>query len=116
MSRRLVVDLASPRAAFRIPAARVSEIAKALGDGWDVKEVKAPAVSDGDGGSGSPEAVSAAQGAEIYFGWGVPSGVVAGDACGDGGGECGAVGGVYAAVREFGVFVRWVGVVGSGSG
>ena len=76
-NRRLVIDLASPRAAFRIPATRVAEITKALGDSWDVKEVKAPAVSDGDGGSGSPEAVSAAQGAEIYLGWGVPSGVVA---------------------------------------
>src|SRR5258706_13619796 len=40
-------------------------------------EVKAPAVSDGDGGSGSPEAVSAARGAEIYLGFGVPSGVAA---------------------------------------
>src|SRR5258706_7128508 len=40
-------------------------------------EVKAPAVSDGDGGSGSPEAVSAARGAEIYLGFGIPSGVAA---------------------------------------
>ncbi|HTI05128.1 MAG TPA: D-2-hydroxyacid dehydrogenase [Gemmatimonadales bacterium] len=76
-SRRLVIDLSSPRAAWRIPPARVAEIAKALGDTWEVKEVKAPAVSDGDGGSGSPEAVSAAQGAEIYFGWGLPSGIIA---------------------------------------
>ncbi|HEY6092191.1 MAG TPA: NAD(P)-dependent oxidoreductase [Gemmatimonadales bacterium] len=75
-NRRLVIDLASPRAAWRIPPARVSEISKALGTGWDVKEVKAPAVSDGDGGSGSPEAVAASQGAEIYLGWGVPTGVV----------------------------------------
>lgn len=76
-ARRLVIDLASPRAVWRIPPARVTEITRALGDGWDVKEVKAPAISDGDGGSGSPEAVSAAQGAEIYVGFGVPSGVVA---------------------------------------
>lgn len=53
------------------------EIKNAIGTAWDVLEVKAPAVSDGDGGSGSPEAVAAARGAEIYLGFGVPSGVAA---------------------------------------
>ncbi len=53
------------------------EIKNALGAGWDVKEVEAPAVSDGDGGSGSPEAIAAAGGAEIYLGFGVPSGIAA---------------------------------------
>jgi len=76
-ARRLVVDLASPRAVWRIPRARVVEIKNALGEGWDVAEVKAPAVSDGDGGSGSPEAISVTKGAEIYIGFGVPSGVAA---------------------------------------
>jgi len=77
VSRRLVVDLASLRAAWRIPKTSVVQIKNALGAAWDVMEVKAPAVSDGDGGSGSPEAVSAARGAEIYLGFGVPSGVAA---------------------------------------
>jgi phosphoglycerate dehydrogenase-like enzyme len=76
-SRRLVIDLASPRAAWRIPRASVAEIRNAVGADWDVMEIKAPAVSDGDGGSGSPEAVAAARGAEIYLGFGVPSGVAA---------------------------------------
>ncbi len=53
------------------------EIKNAVGAGWDVLEVKAPAVSDGDGGLGSPEAIEAARGAEIYLGFGVPSGVAA---------------------------------------
>ena len=53
------------------------EITNALGGGWDVSEVKAPAVSDGDGGSGSPEAIAAARGAEIYLGYGIPSGIAA---------------------------------------
>jgi len=75
--RRLVIDLASPRAAWRIPKTSVVEIRNAMGAGWDVQEIKAPAVSDGDGGSGSPEAIAAAQGAEIYLGFGVPSGVAA---------------------------------------
>jgi len=77
VSRRLVVDLASLRAAWRIPKTSVLQIKNALDAAWDVMEVKAPAVSDGDGGSGSPEAISAARGAEIYLGFGVPSGVAA---------------------------------------
>ena len=76
-ARRLVIDLASPRAAWRIPKSRVVEIRNALGAGWDVAEIAAPAVSDGDGayGSGSPEAIAAARGAEIYVGYGLPKGV-----------------------------------------
>ena len=81
MKRRLVVDLASPRAAWRIPKARVTEIRNALGVGggaeWEVAEIAAPAVSDGDGayGSGSPESIAAARGAEVYIGYGLPKGV-----------------------------------------
>jgi len=77
VTRRLVIDLASPRAAWRIPRTSVVEIRNALGSGWDAMEVKAPAVSDSDGGSGSPEAIAAARGAEIYLGFGVPSGIAA---------------------------------------
>jgi phosphoglycerate dehydrogenase-like enzyme len=54
----------------------VAAIAAALGPGWDVLQVRAPAPSDGDGGAGTPEAVAAARGAEIYLGYGVPRGVV----------------------------------------
>jgi len=77
--RRLVVDLASPRAAWRIPKARVAEIRNALGQEWEVAEISAPAVSDGDGayGSGSPESIAAARGAEVYVGYGLPKGVAA---------------------------------------
>jgi len=77
VNRRLVVDLASPRAAWRIPSERVAEIGAALGRRWDVVEVRTPASSDGDGGSGSSEAIAAARGAEIYLGYGVPAGVAA---------------------------------------
>jgi phosphoglycerate dehydrogenase-like enzyme len=75
--RRLVVDLASPRAAWRIPPAAVQAIRGALGSGWEVVEVQAPAASDGDGGAGTPDAMAAARGAEVYLGYGVPAGVVA---------------------------------------
>ncbi len=77
MTRRLVVDLASPLAAWRVPPAAVRDVRAALGAGWEVVEVQAPAASDGDGGSGTPEVVAAARGAEIYLGYGVPAGVVA---------------------------------------
>lgn len=75
-TRRLVVDLASPRAVWKIDPSGVAAIRAALGTGWDVVEVDAPAASDGDGGSGSRESIAAARGAEIYLGYGVPSGVV----------------------------------------
>ena len=76
-ARRLVIDLASPRAAWRIGEGSVAAIRSGLGTGWEVVEVVAPAASDGDGGSGSPESIAAARGAEIYLGYGVPAGVVA---------------------------------------
>jgi phosphoglycerate dehydrogenase-like enzyme len=75
-TRRLVVDLASPRAVWRIAEPSVAAIRAALGAGWEALEVRAPAASDGDGGSGSPESIAATRGAEIYLGYGVPSGVV----------------------------------------
>jgi phosphoglycerate dehydrogenase-like enzyme len=76
VTRRLVVDLASPRTVWRVPASTVRAIAGALGPGWEVVEVRAAAASDSDGGSGTPEAAAAARGAEVYLGFGVPAGVV----------------------------------------
>ncbi|HEX4601749.1 MAG TPA: D-2-hydroxyacid dehydrogenase [Gemmatimonadales bacterium] len=75
MTRRLVVDLTSPRAAWRVPDGPLGAIGDALGPGWEVVTVRAPAASDGDGGSGSAEAVAAARGAEIYVGYGVSASV-----------------------------------------
>jgi phosphoglycerate dehydrogenase-like enzyme len=76
VTRRLVVDLASPRVAWRIPPLAVQVIRDALGAGWEVVQVQAPATSDGDGGSGTEAAVAAARGAEIYLGYGAPANVV----------------------------------------
>jgi phosphoglycerate dehydrogenase-like enzyme len=76
VTRRLVVDLASPRAAWRVPDDALASIGDALGLGWEVVTVRAPAASDGDGASGSAEALAAARGAEIYLGYGVPASVV----------------------------------------
>jgi len=76
VTRRLVVDLQSPRAAWRVPPQAVTTIRDALGQGWEVVNVAAPAASDGDGGSGSDESVRAARGVEIYLGFGVSRGVL----------------------------------------
>ena len=74
MTRRLVVDLAASRALWRISDGDAARIAAAA-PGWEVIRVNAPAASDGDGGAGTPAAVAAAAGAEVYLGFGVPSGV-----------------------------------------
>ena len=76
MTRRLVVDLASAGDAWRAPPTLIQAIRAAL-SGWDVVEVVAPALTEGDGVLGSPEAAAAAHGAEVYFGYGVPASVVA---------------------------------------
>lgn len=72
-----MLDLRAQRPVWRVTPEVVAAVRQALGDGWEVVEVTAPASSDGDGGrGGSPEAVAAARGAEIYLGFGVPAGVV----------------------------------------
>lgn len=77
MTRRVVVDLRSTRPVWQVPPATVAAIRRAFGARFEVIEIEAPALSDGDGGSGSPEAIDAARGAEVYIGWGVPRGVAA---------------------------------------
>ena len=70
--RRAVVDLAAARPAWRFGLEETGAIRGAFGRGWDVVPVAAQANSDGDGGGGSAQAIAAVQGAEVYFGWGVP--------------------------------------------
>jgi phosphoglycerate dehydrogenase-like enzyme len=74
--RRAVIDLASPRPVWSVPDATVEAVRRAFGRGWEVARVVALASSDGDGATGSAEAVRSARGAEVYAGWGVPRGVV----------------------------------------
>ena len=74
MTRRLVVDLAAVRPAWRVPP-RVVDAIRSAASGWEVIPVDAPANSDGDGGGGSAAAIEAAHGAEVYFGYGIPTGV-----------------------------------------
>jgi phosphoglycerate dehydrogenase-like enzyme len=74
--RRAVIALTSPRPIWSIPSKYVSVIREAFGSEWDVVQVSAPISSDGDGAGRCDAAEEAAHGAEVYFGWGVPSGVV----------------------------------------
>jgi phosphoglycerate dehydrogenase-like enzyme len=74
--RRLVLDLKANRPVWRIPPEVKPAVEAALGKGWEVVQVETTVSSDGDGGAGSPEAIAAARGAEIYVGYGVPPGVV----------------------------------------
>jgi phosphoglycerate dehydrogenase-like enzyme len=70
------VDLRSPRPIWRIPADLVARVSQAVGNAWQVTEVAELSASDGDGGSGSRASLDAARGAEVYFGWGIPPGVI----------------------------------------
>ena len=76
MTRRLVLDLRAQRPVWRVTPEVVAAVRGAVGADWDVVEIAAPISSDGDGGGGSPEAVAAARGAEIYLGFGLPPGVI----------------------------------------
>jgi phosphoglycerate dehydrogenase-like enzyme len=57
------------------PEEALAAIRRAFGARWQVVVVEAPASSDGDGAAASDEAVSAARGAEVFMGWGVPPAV-----------------------------------------
>lgn len=76
MARRLVVDLAATRPVWRAPEAFVAGLRAAAPAGWEVAAVAAPVNSDGDGGGGSAEAVAVSRGAEVYIGYGLPSGIL----------------------------------------
>jgi phosphoglycerate dehydrogenase-like enzyme len=76
MARRLVVDLAATRPVWCAPESFVAALRAAAGEGWEVVAVAAPVNSDGDGSGGSPEAVAAARGAEVYLGYGLPAGIL----------------------------------------
>lgn len=74
--RRAVIDLASTRPVWSAPASLTRAVRTAFGREWRVATVRAQASSDGDGAAGSLAAVTAAAGAEVYIGWGVPRSVV----------------------------------------
>jgi phosphoglycerate dehydrogenase-like enzyme len=72
VTRRLVVDLLASAPQWTLRPEGVERIKRAAPQGWEVRVVSTPTVSDGDGGAGaSPEALQAVGDAEAYFGYGI---------------------------------------------
>lgn len=76
MSRRMVVDLAATRPVWRAPERVIAALRTAAPPDWVVEAVATVVNSDGDGSSGSPEAVAVAGGAEVYIGYGLPPAIL----------------------------------------
>jgi phosphoglycerate dehydrogenase-like enzyme len=73
MPRRLVVDLRSRSAAFRLPDAVGDRIVAATPAGWETTVVAAETDSFGDGAQApSAESLAAIVDAEVYFAYGMP--------------------------------------------
>lgn len=70
--RLLVVDLAATSRNWAIPEWGVRAVREAVPPGWRVAVVRAPAISDGDGGAApSGEVMGLVPEAEAYFGFGL---------------------------------------------
>lgn len=66
------MDLAATSRNWALPEAGRDRLTAATPDGWTIRFVEAPTVSDGDGGTApSAEALAAVGDAEAYFGFGV---------------------------------------------
>jgi len=76
--RRLVVDLAATSRNWALTAAGESRIRAEAPEGWEVRMVRAPTSSDGDGPQGaSGEALALISEAEAYFGFGITADLLA---------------------------------------
>jgi len=70
--RLLVVDLAATSRNWALPPEGYEAIRAAAPAGWEVRFVRGPTVSDGDGGAApSADALDAVRDAEVYFGFGM---------------------------------------------
>lgn len=76
--RRLVVWIQSSRyPTWSIPADTLRRLGDIAGPNWDVESIEVDADASGDGATDVPaEVLSAVEGAEVYFGFGVPAAVV----------------------------------------
>src|SRR4051812_38501072 len=75
-SRLLVVDLAATSRNWALPEWGGEAIQGGAPEGWTAELVKAPAISDGDGGGApSSEALGRVAEAEVYFGFGLARGI-----------------------------------------
>ena len=71
--RTLVVDLNATSSAWKLPAWGEDRLRSAAPADWSVHVVRAPTISDGDGGDRpSDESMEAIADAEVYVGFGMP--------------------------------------------
>jgi phosphoglycerate dehydrogenase-like enzyme len=70
--RVAVLNMQDDRPTWALPDWAAAEIAAALGPGWRLVHVREPVSGRGDGGGAGPEALAAAQGAEIIMALGLP--------------------------------------------
>ncbi|MFC1639909.1 D-2-hydroxyacid dehydrogenase [Gemmatimonadota bacterium] len=74
--RKALVDLASEHPAWSLPASSFETLREAFGDGWEVKAVPPNPSCDKFRPNGSIDQTHLYEGAEVYFGWGIPRKVV----------------------------------------
>jgi phosphoglycerate dehydrogenase-like enzyme len=75
--RAVVVDLQSTAPRWALPPERAAALIAAAPPGWEVRVIRAPTESEGDGGAPpSAELVAALGDAEVYFGYGLPAAVL----------------------------------------
>lgn len=73
-ARVLVVDLAARSKNWALPPDMEARLRREAPAGWEIRSVRAPTSSDGDGSDGgSDEAVRLIEDAEVYFGFGFSS-------------------------------------------
>ncbi len=69
---RLVLNMRDVRPIWSIPEWAAEEIRAAVPERFEVVVVNSPSEGRGDGGSVNPEALAAAEGAEVHLGYGFP--------------------------------------------
>lgn len=75
---QLVMDLVDQRPFWRMPGWVAERVREALPEDWELVVVRVMSDGLGDGGAGaSREALAAVEPAEVYFGFGIPPGILA---------------------------------------
>ncbi|HSJ14532.1 MAG TPA: D-2-hydroxyacid dehydrogenase [Longimicrobiales bacterium] len=70
--RVAVLNMQDDRGTWTLPTWAPTEIAQALGPGWELRHVTEPVSGRGDGGGAGTEALAAVSGAEVIFALGLP--------------------------------------------
>ena len=74
--RKALIDLASENPVWALPAQSFEMLREAFGAGWEVKTVPPSPSNEKSRFSGSIDPANIYEGAEVYFGWGIPRKVI----------------------------------------